>query len=161
MTEDFNNKFDLSIPRRKYYSEDSGSSNCPECRRALIEDMCTILITAKSDKDEGEFMSNMSGSRFCESCPVVVFDTDKVEQAVSLVIKGDNNIRYGVAGIINFNAIPQEKRHLEIGSDDNPVPLVPFLPKLIKNKIPRKKNISRNAPCPCDSGRKYKNCCGS
>jgi len=160
MTEDFKNKFDLSIRRRRYYSEDCGLSSCPECGLPLIEDSCTVIIAAKSDTDEGEFMSNMTGSHFCESCPVVVFDSDKVEQAARLGIRGDKNLRYLIGGIVNFNAIPQEKRNLEIGIEGNPVPLVHFLPELNKTTVVNEKKIGRNEPCPCGSGKKYKKCCG-
>jgi len=160
MTEDFKNKFDLSIRRRRYYSEDCGLNSCPECGLPLIEDGCTVIIAAKSDTDEGEFMSNMTGSHFCESCPVVVFDSDKVEQAAKLGIRGDSNLRYLIGGIVNFNAIPQEKRHLEIGIEGNPVPLVHFLPDLNKTTIVNEKKVGRNEPCPCGSGKKYKKCCG-
>jgi len=160
MTEDFKNKFDLSIPRRRYYSEDCGLTSCPECRKPLIEDTCTVIIAAKSDTDEGEFMSNMTGSHFCESCPVVVFDSDKVEQAARLGIRGDKNLRYLIGGIVDFNAIPKEKRHLEIGIEGNPVPLVHFLPDLNKTTIVKDKKTGRNEPCPCGSGKKYKKCCG-
>lgn len=159
-TEDFKNKFDLSIRRRRYYSEDSGLSSCPECGLPLIEDSCTVIIAAKSDTDEGEFMSNMSGSHFCESCPVIVFDSDKVEQAAKLGIRGDTNLRYLIGGIVNFNAIPQEKRHLEIGIEGNPVPLVHFLSDLNKSTNVNEKKGGRNEPCPCGSGKKYKKCCG-
>jgi len=160
MTEDFKNKFDLSIPRRRYYSEDCGLTSCPECGLSLIEDSCTVIIAAKSDTDEGEFMSNITGSHFCESCPIVVFDSDKVEQAARLGIRGDTNLRYLIGGIVNFNAIPQEKRHLEIGIEGNPLPLVQFLPDLNKATVANEKKIGRNEPCPCGSGKKYKKCCG-
>lgn len=135
MLEDFKNIFDLSKPRRKYYSEDCGLFSCPECGSKLIKDNCTVVIVAKSDTDEGEFMSNLSGSHFCNSCPVVVFDSDKIETTARLSIKGDNNLRYMIAGIVNFNEIPKEKRHLEIGTDENPVPLVRFLPDLNKTTV--------------------------
>lgn len=160
MTEDFKHKFDLSIPRRRYYSEDCGLTSCPECGLPLIKDNCTVIIAAKSDTDEGEFMSNLTGSHFCKSCPVVVFDSDKIEQAARLGIKGDENLRYLIAGIVNFNAIPEEKRHLEIGIEENPVPLVHFLPDLNNTTIINDKKIGRNEPCPCGSGKKYKKCCG-
>lgn len=160
MTEDFKNKFDLSIPRRKYYSEDCGLTSCPECGLPLIEDSCAVMIAAKSDTDEGAFMSNMNGSHFCESCPIVVFDSDKVEQAARLGIRGDTNLRYRIGGVVNFNAIPQEKRHLEIGIEGNPVPLVHFLSDFNKTTVVNENKIGRNEPCPCGSGRKYKKCCG-
>ena len=83
---------DLSIPRRRYYSDKCNLTICPECGSDLIEESCTILLCAKSDSDEGEFMTNLSDSHFCNKCPVVVFDTDKVEQAATLGIRGDNNI---------------------------------------------------------------------
>ena len=158
--EGFKNKFDLSIPRRRYFSDDCGLSSCPECGLPLIEDNCTVLIAAKSDTDECEFMSNMTGSHFCKSCPVVVFDSDKIEQATRLGIRGDSNLRYLIGGIVNFNAIPQERRHLQIGIEENPVPLVHFLPDLKKTTVINNKKVGRNEPCPCGSGKKYKKCCG-
>lgn len=160
MTEDFKNKFDLSIPRRRYYSRDWGLTFCPECELPLIKDNCTVLIAVRSDTDEGEFMSNMAGSHFCETCPVVVFDLDKIEQAVILGSEEDANLRYLILGIVDFNSIPQEKRHLKIGIEGNPVPLVQFLPDLNKTTVVNKKKIGRNEPCQCGSGKKYKKCCG-
>lgn len=160
MIKDFENKFDLSKSRRKYYSEDCGLISCPECGSKLIKDDCTVVIAAKSDTDEGEFMSNMTGSHFCNSCPVVVFDSDKIETAAKLGVKGTKNIRYIIAGIVNFNEIPEEKRHLEIGTDENPLPLVYFLPDLNKTTVVSEKKIGRNDSCPCGSGKKYKKCCG-
>ena len=160
MTETVKKKFDLSIRRRVYYSEDCGLISCPECGLPLIEDGCAVIIAIKSDKDEGEFISNMTGSRFCESCPVVVFDSAKIKQAARQGIRGDANLRYFIGGIVDFNAIPQEKRHLEIGIEGNPVPLVHFLPDLKKATVANEKKIGRNDPCPCGSGKKYKKCCG-
>jgi len=133
MTKDFKNKFDLSIPRRKYFSKECGLSSCPECGSMLIEKSCPVLIAAKSDIDEGEILSNLTGSHFCKTCPVVVFESDKIEQAVRVGIKGNRKLRYLVEGIVDLNAIPEEKRHLEIGIEGNPVPLVDFLPDLNKN----------------------------
>lgn len=160
MTENFKHKLDLSIPRRKYYSEDCGLTLCPECGLRLIKYACTVLIAAKSDNNEGEFMSNLTGSHFCKSCPVVVFDSDKIEQAVRLCIKRGKNLRYLIGGIVNFNAIPEGKRHLDIGIEGNPVPLVHFLPDLNKTTFVSKQKIGRNEPCLCGSGMKYKKCCG-
>ena len=46
---------------------------------------------------------------------------------------GNRKLRYLVVGAVDLNAIPEEKRHLEIGIERNPVPLVDFLPDLNKN----------------------------
>ncbi len=160
MIEDFKNKFDLSISRRKYFSNDCGLINCPECNSKLIEDSCTVLLSAKSDTDEGDFLSNLTGSHFCSNCRVIVFDSEKTDKAARLGMKGVKNLIYEILGIIDFNAIPQEKRHLELGIDENPIPLVHFLPDLNKTTISTEKRTGRNEPCPCGSGKKFKKCCG-
>lgn len=153
----FNNN--LSIPRRRYYSDECKLNICPECGSDLIEENCTILLRAKSDTDEGEFITNLSGSHFCNKCPVVVFDSDKVELAAKLGIRGDQNLRYIIGGIIDLDSIPDNKKHLEIGCDENPVPLVRFLPDLNNQTLITKKP-GRNDSCLCGSGQKYKKCCG-
>ncbi len=150
---------DLSIPRRRYYSDECNLFICPECGKKLIEENCTILLCVKSDTDEGELMTNLSGSHFCTECPVVVFDKNKVDKAATLGIHGDNNLKYLIAGIVDLDSIPDDKKNIEIGSDENPVPLVHFLPDLNKTIINDKKP-GRNEPCPCGSGKKYKKCCG-
>jgi RNA polymerase subunit RPABC4/transcription elongation factor Spt4 len=132
---------------------------CPECGSELIAENCSILLHVKSDSDQGEFMTSLSGSHFCNQCPVVVFDTDKLEQAARLGIRGDKNISYTIGGIIDLDSIPDNKKHLEIGSDENPVPLVRFLPDL-NNQTIITNTPGRNDPCMCGSGQKYKKCCG-
>ena len=151
---------DLSKPRRRYYSDECNLTICPECNSGLIEESCTILLCVKSDSDEGEFITNLSGSHFCNKCPVVVFNLEKVEQVAKFGIKGERNLRYIIAGIIDLESIPDDKKHLAIGSDDNPVPLVEFLPDLNTKTIISDKKPGRNESCPCGSGEKYKKCCG-
>jgi hypothetical protein len=41
-----------------------------------------------------------------------------------------------IPGLIDMDAIPPEKRHMELGEDDTPIPLIEF-------KEPRKKSGSR------------------
>lgn len=161
MIKDFKHKVDISTPKRKYQSDLCGLSSCPECGGKLIEDSCTVLLAAKSTTDDGEFLSNLSGSHFCATCPVVVFDSEKIEQAARLGIRGDKNLHYLIAGIVDFNAIPPKKRRLEIGTDENPLPLVEFLPELKKTAKAAEKKVGRNEPCPCGSGKKFKKCCGA
>ena len=151
---------DLSVPRRRYYSEECNLTTCPECDSSLIDMNCTIILCAKSETDEAEFMTNLSGSHFCNNCPVVVFDYDQIEQAAQIGIRSDKNLRYFIAGIVDLDSIPEEKRHLEIGSDDNPVPLINFLPDLNTKTLIAEKKPGRNEPCICGSGKKYKKCCG-
>lgn len=158
--EDIKQKIDLSIRRRKYYSIECETMLCPECNSELIDEGCTILLAVTSNTDEGEFMTSLNGSHFCANCPVVVFDKEKVEQAARLGIKGEKNLQYLIAGIVDLNTIPEEKKHLEIGTDENPVPLVEFSSDLNISTVTKDKKVGRNEPCPCGSGKKYKKCCG-
>lgn len=74
---EFKHKIDLSKQRRLYYSKVVGLSVCSECGLPLIEDGCTALIVVKADREETEFVSNLTGSHFCNSCPVV--DRNSIE----------------------------------------------------------------------------------
>ena len=160
MTNKLNN-IDLSKPRRRYYGDKYNLTICPECGSNLIEEHCTILLCVKSDSDEGEFMTNLSGSYFCKICPVVVFDTDKVEQAARFGIKGDRNLRYITGGIIDLDSIPDDKKHLEIGCDDRILCHWFILCQDLNNQtVIAEKKPGRNDPCSCGSGKKYKKCCG-
>ena len=151
---------DLSIPRRMYFDDECSLGICPECASILIEEGCTILLCVESNSDNGEFMTSLSGSSFCKNCPVVVFDKDVVEQAVRIGIRGNKNIRYFIAGIVDLESIPNSKKHLEIGTDENPVPMVEFLPDLKNKTSIADKKPARNGTCSCGSGKKYKRCCG-
>ncbi len=151
---------DLSIRRRKYYDDECETTLCPECKSELIAKSCNIVLAIKSNTDEAELMTNLTGSNFCSNCPVVVFSREKIEQAARLEIKGDENLKYLIPGIIDLNSVPKGKKHLELGIEGNPVPLVRFLPDLNTSTIVKEKKTGRNEPCPCGSGRKYKKCCG-
>ncbi len=151
---------DISVNRRRYYSKHCGLTVCPECHSPLVEKGCTILLTVKSDVEEGEYMTNISGSHFCNNCPVIVFDTEQVEQAANIAIRSNESIRYQIAGVVDLDSIPEEKKHHEIGTDENPVPLVKFLSDLNTTAFTAGKKTGRNDPCYCGSGKKYKKCCG-
>lgn len=151
-------KIDLSIERRHYYDDEISGSNCPECDRVLIARNAAVMLYVISKNDEAPFITNAVGSSFCDDCPVVVFDRELVLQAATLGIRGEVE-GYGVAGIIDLDAVPKEKAHLELGADDNPIPLVGFLPDKKQQPVIVGEKIGRNAPCPCGSGKKYKRCC--
>ena len=153
-------KIDLSVPRRKYFSDKCNLTTCPECGSLLIVKGCPIILYVQSETDTAEFMTNLTGSHFCKTCPVVVFDSDLVEQAAIVGIREDKKLRYAIEGIVDLEAIPENKRHLEIGIDENPVPLVHFLPELNTKTIIAENKPGRNDPCTCGSGKKYKKCCG-
>ena len=157
---------DLLIPRKKHIQSTGEISNCPDCNNKLSNEDCVVLLYGKSDIDEGEFMTNISGSYFCDNCPTVVFEKEIIENAVRLSLKVKKWFKLDVLGLIDLDAVPDDQKHLAFG-DTNPVPLVRFLsegnniiekPQIIKtteNEI----KVGRNEKCPCGSGKKYKKCC--
>lgn len=151
-------KIDLSIERRHYYDDEIVGSNCPECDGLLIARNATVMLYVVSKNDEAPFMTNAVGSAFCYDCPVVVFEREMVVEAATLAIRGEVE-GYGIAGIIDLDAIPKEKANMELGTDENPVPLVGFLPDRKQQPVIVGAKTGRNAPCPCGSGKKYKRCC--
>ena len=166
----------LYIPRKKYILPKGEIDNCPDCNTQLIAEQSTIMLYGKSDIDEGEFVSNMSGSHFCPTCPVVIFEKETIKEAISFSLRAKNGFIYDVLGLVDYSKVPDSKRHLPLGTDENPYPFVDFLnddfTKKIKPEIQEKntkpkrkpkpfrdRKIGRNAPCPCGSGKKYKKCC--
>jgi len=150
---------DFSKPRRHYLRKESNLDACPECNSSLIKHGCTLAIAAKADSDECEFISNSIGSYFCTKCPVVVFDSDEAEKAAAIALNDKTNLEYTILGIVDLKAVPKNKASHELGTDDNPLPLVTFLPELSKRPILANQEPGRNDPCSCGSGKKYKKCC--
>ncbi len=152
-------EIDITIERKQYYNDEISGSNCPECNAPLIAKNQTVMLYVVARHDEAQFMTNAVGSTFCPNCPVVVFDKQRVREAAEIGMRHDEVEAFGIAGIVNLDAVPEEKASMELGTDDNPVPLVPFL-EMKRQPVIAAPKISRNAPCPCGSGKKYKRCCG-
>ncbi|MGK0389084.1 MAG: hypothetical protein ACI94Y_001820 [Maribacter sp.] len=157
----------IYIPRRKYIKTIDEIANCPDCDELLAAEKSTAMLYGKSDIDEAEFMSNLSGSHFCHNCPVVVFEKETIEHAIKLGLRigEEKSFNYDILGLVNLDAVPKEKKSLEFGTEDNPIPIVRFLsdskPKIVKpltvarNKFGRK--VGRNESCPCASGKNIRN----
>lgn len=52
---------------------------------------------------------------------------------------------------------PEAPGIIDVGMADDEEPVVTTQPKPFKRESPK---VGRNDPCPCDSGKKYKQCCG-
>jgi len=152
-------KIDLSVPKRQYGSIKAKLNKCPECGKELIEQQCIVLLHVECATDAGDFFTNSNGARFCTICPVVVFDDELLNKAALTSMKNPTKLVYGNMGIVDIESIPVEKRGFEIGSEENPTPLVSFLPELVKPRVAIL-SPSQNGPCICGSGKKYKRCCG-
>jgi len=144
----------LMSPKKHYFDEGTGITTCPACAAALIEDNPSILLQVKSKNYDGQIITNISGSKFCANCPVVVFETKKLEKAAALGARGKVT-QYAVIGIVDMNA--ESRQDNTIDSKDMQDTLdTPHLEP--KQRIIGKK-IGRNEKCPCGSGKKYKKCC--
>ena len=120
-------KYDASVPRRRYWSIEIESSHlCPECRSPLEQDHQTYLMFVKRVMEADPYLTSNNGGWFCPNCPVVVLDHDEFIDAV-LAASGTKARRFVVVGVVDWKAIPEEKKHLPLGDDDNPIPIVEFL----------------------------------
>jgi len=147
------------------------SKICPGCGAALKKEYQSYLIAVKTGKgsEPDPFVAGNDGGYFCPDCPVVVLDSDIFAESIGASVEFNypdaRSFRFVVAGMVDLDAVPGDKRDEELGTDDNPVPLIPFKNKSRKNAVKkpgssRPRKIRRNEPCPCGSGKKYKKCCG-
>jgi hypothetical protein len=64
---------------------------------------------------------------FCPDCPIVVINSTDVSARLAHTLpKWDVGTEFAVLGIVDLDAIPAKKRHLPLGADNNPIPLVQF-----------------------------------
>ena len=143
----------LKNPRNKYYDEGKTITKCPECNEELKEERSGILLTVKSENDEGQFTTNIPKIRICPNCPVVVFDKLELSEAASLCLRHEKNVEYAVIGIIDYSKI--EETEVEDTRED----YIPMSPIEFPKPIIAPPKIGRNEKCPCGSGKKYKKCC--
>jgi len=150
-------QIDISKPRRMYWDYDAAISNgCPECKMKLVNEHRTFLL-AIDVKDKIEpFNIGSDAGHFCPVCPVIVIDSEKLKHLAAIGARVDEP-EFAAVGLIDLDAVPEDKRHLPMGEDGNPIPVVKFLYHDV-NTV-RSKKIGRNEPCPCGSGKKYKKCC--
>ena len=136
------------------------SARCPECGGRLRKSSeCFLVISPK-----GESAITSGEGRFCMGCPVVVLEADHFHEMVRLGLPEVR--RFAVAGFVDLDAVPEDKRHVPFGEDDNPIPFVKFESFEWRNRgsqlvgsPAKRKGPALNAKCPCGSRRKYKRCC--
>jgi hypothetical protein len=120
---------DITIPRECIYQEfDEQPGPCPRCGGPLQQSRQTYLVTTwRGEEIADSFFIGSDMGWFCPRCPTVVINPDKVEEFLTHGLpKWDIGEKFAVAGIVNLDAIPEEKRDLPLGGEDNPMPLVEF-----------------------------------
>ena len=101
---------------------------------------------------------------FCLKCPTVVLGPQVVEEMISDYVqyqtsKHVESLRYAVVGIMDLDAVPEEKKDIPLGDDGNPIPLIGLEPVSNSSQKQVECKVGRNDLCPCGSGKKYKKCC--
>ena len=123
-------RFDPSIPRRMYHAFGEGQTlRCPECQSALVNESHTYMTFAREGDELNPFIVGSDFGYFCPQCPVVLIDMDAAGEMLSRGIDTGPIMHFGVAGLIDLDAVPEEKARIPLG-DDNPPPLVQFLDTL-------------------------------
>ncbi|MBU0465512.1 MAG: hypothetical protein KKD21_01845 [Proteobacteria bacterium] len=141
-------KFAASIRRKEYSKREVGNTNvCPECRSKMENESHTYLVMIKNSNDDVEsFMMGNNFGYFCLKCPIIVIDYESFSDLLVSANKVSHNSKFIVAGLVDLEAIPEEKSHIPIGDDDNPIPLVEFLrtsKKISTSNIKKKKRIKK------------------
>lgn len=127
------NKFDASVPRRMFWSDEVvNKKKCPLCHSALENEYHSYAMVVLSKKETTSFIAGNDCGAFCPECPVVVLDRKGFERVLEGVAQRPDwgisgTLQYVVAGIVNLDAVPEDKRHLPMGDEDTPIPLVEFL----------------------------------
>jgi len=178
-------QIDISIHRWMYWGDEVDSLHiCPKCKSSLIHQRRPYLVLVKGRKEIESFIVGTDGGYFCPNCPVVVLDKLSFASMVAIAPGVRRSSQFIVKGLVNLAAVPEDKRSIPLGRDDNPIPLVEFLNFKSDSESDEKKmpiepvksaekkelvnplgtikhrpKIGRNAPCPCGSGKKYKKCC--
>lgn len=157
------NQNKASIPRQMYWSNQVENSKiCHRCGTSLEKEYHSYIIIVRIKKEFEQFVVGTDGGYFCPECPVVVLDRDNFIKLASAGLESagydESSVELAVAGIVDMDAIPEDKRDKTLGTEDNPISLVPFLEN--KEDVHGSKKTGRNQPCPCGSGKKYKKCCG-
>ena len=141
---------------------DAGS--CPRCSASLEREYHSYMIVIDEEGEREALMMGHDGGLFCPNCPTVVLDFQVVEEMISehfqyQTDKHVESFKYAVVGIVDLDAVPEEKKDIPLGDDDNPIPLIKLEPGYNRSQDRKDHKVGRNDPCPCGSGKKYKKCC--
>ncbi len=142
---------DITEPRECIYkSFEDHPGPCPRCGGPLQQSHQTYLIlTTHGERIMDSFIIGSDFGWFCLHCPTVVIDPADVGEMLQFPLPHwDTGDQFVVAGIVDLDAVPEEKDHLPLGSEDNPIPLVEFtnLSGGAQPRRPARASGSRRAP---------------
>jgi hypothetical protein len=120
---------DPSVPRVCIYQAfEKEPGPCPRCGGALHQEHQLYAIATRRGRQMTDtFMISGDFGWYCEDCLTVVINPEKVGEMLSFSKPGwDTGEAFAVLGLVDLSAVPEEKSHLPLGDEDNPIPLVEF-----------------------------------
>jgi len=120
---------DITIPRECIYQRFKGEPDpCPHCGGPLQQSTQTYMIATRHGKRVADsFVVAGDMGWFCTRCPTVVMNMETLSDMLQYSLPHwDIGNELAVLGIVDLDAVPEEKQHLPLGDDDNPIPLVRF-----------------------------------
>lgn len=121
-------RFPASLPRKMHWSDEvGGHASCPTCGSLLESEHHTYVMVTRRNGDMDFHMVGNTAGHFCTKCPIVVLDRDEFENFVAIVARKTNGVDYVVMGIVDLDAVPEDKRSMPFDDNTNPVPLVQFI----------------------------------
>lgn len=120
-------KFNASLPRKMFWSKDVGGKDfCPECHDRLDRERHTYMLFTREGRDFNQFIVGNDNGYFCARCPVVVLDYEAFAESAMVGNPTKYSFEFTVPGIVDLDAIPEDKKDIPLGEDDNPIPLMKF-----------------------------------
>lgn len=121
-------KFPASIPRRQFWSHSVGKTHCPMCNGELEQEYHAYFMLVQEGYGMAEFSTGLDGGYFCPACPVVVLDTVRFSDIAKIAVpRQDDETAFTVIGLVDLDAVPEDKRNMPFDDDDNPMPVVEFI----------------------------------
>jgi hypothetical protein len=119
-------RFAASVPREMFWSTDvGGTSTCPRCRSRLESERHTYVLATRERGDTAMFIAGNDAGHFCPNCATVVLDREAFAELASVAARA-RKCEFTVLGLVDLDAVPEEKSGIPLGDDDNPIPLVQF-----------------------------------
>lgn len=111
-----------------YQEFDREPGPCPRCGGNLQQQHQIYVVATRRGKELTDtFVIGGDFGWYCEACPTVVINPAGVGRMLSFSKPGwDTGEEFTVLGLADLDAVPEEKSHLPLGGDDNPIPLVEF-----------------------------------
>jgi hypothetical protein len=138
--------FPASIPRYMFWSNEAGGTEYrPRCHSRLESEYHAYLVAVRAGKKIDPFMTGNDHGYFCPKCPVVVLDREGFAGLPYSIFDIAQSSAIAVIGIVDIDAVPEDKKDVPVGDADNPIPLVEFLNQRVGDRASARTRLGRHA----------------